>query len=276
MARTKTTSKGAKGTKGKTRNKDLEKIDEKKVDADRAIDKKIEQIINDIISRLKHSGAFGAYKDFFIKMVDDIKNGDTEGFVLSDFSMLVNFCTPEKSKKETVSAFTSYFISICDYAEQEAKQKDEQEIINDYENFLKAINLLSIAVPMKTPVSFDEFKKEEENKIKHYVEGKEYYYSDKDFEALERGAYYIEFLKRAKRYFNQNIVILHYLDSKDRLQELKDGFRRRLNYLDEYFNTKSVAAIRDGKLTQNVCNYVIKNFADFFRNGIEDGKYHPL
>lgn len=244
---------------------DLDNTIDRQIDKSKDENKEILNFVNDIADRLAtRDGGFGMYGAFFEKMINDIcvgKAGDR--FLLSDFEMLAKFNISKKAKDKAINAFCTYFLSLCDYVECQAKKDTEKDLINDYENFMKAINLLMIAIPMNYGYTPEDIKKEIKRKQEFEEEGKEYYTFIT--EESEIGAYFSEFYKKAKSYFMKKDTVIHYLSGQERIQEEKDNFRDQLKYLDEFFTAKAVAVIRDGKLTQNVCDYVIENFAHFYQ-----------
>ena len=64
-------------------------------------------------------------------------------------------------------------------------------------------------------------------------------------------------------YFYDNPVISHYLDKQRHTQNVKNQFRDALHNMDIFYKAKIGDIIDNSTLTQSICNYVMKNFADF-------------
>ena len=195
-------------------------------------------------------------------MIDDIKGYKVDGFTIDDFSLIAKFNNSQKIADEARSILCHYFCQLCDIAEQEAKQKDEQEIIACYENFKRARGLLRLALPINHYCG--SIKELEE--YKDYLGIKSDDESDlhtKDFKRMELNAYFFEFLKRANNYFQSEPSIIHYLKKDELKQREKDKFRDNLRDLADFSNTRALDDIKNSTLTQNIYDYVMKNFADF-------------
>jgi len=256
MAANKTRSNSA---KGKGRDKDLEAFDNNKTDKTNARAEAVEEVICKILNRYSLP-----YRErlFFEQMIDDIKGYKVDGFTIDDFSLIAKFNNSQKIADEARSILCHYFCQLCDIAEQEAKQKDEQEIIACYENFKRARGLLRLALP--TNHYCGSIKELEE--YKDYLGIKsddESYLHTKDFKRMELNAYFFEFLKRANNYFQSEPSIIHYLKKDELKQREKDKFRDNLRDLADFSSTRALDDIKNSTLTQNIYDYVMKNFADF-------------
>ena len=245
--------------KGKNRDKDLEAFDNNKTDKTKARAEAVEEVICKILNRYSLP-----YREqlVFEPMIEDVKGYKVDGFTIDDFSLISKFNNSQKIADEARSILCHYFCQLCDIAEQEAKQKDEQEIIACYENFKRARGLLRLALP--TNHYCGSIKELEE--YKDYLGIKsddESYLHTKDFKRMELNAYFFEFLKRANNYFQSEPSIIHYLKKDELKQREKDKFRDNLRDLADFSSIRALDDIKNSTLTQNIYDYVMKNFADF-------------
>lgn len=235
------------GAKGKSRDKDLEAFDDGKVDKDAAKAEAIEAFINRILNAFISLSR--REKAFFRKMINDVKNSKIDGFTPDDFYFLTKFDGVLDAGDRARGALCYYFSSLCNLAEQEEKQQSNQDAIRRYENFKRAVKLLRLALPQG--YFFNRFQELEE------------YKESPDFKKAEVVVYFAEFLRKANDYFNSDSAINHYLKKGEKKQREKDNFRENLNAIADFYKIKAISAIDDGKLTQNICDYVMGNFADF-------------
>ncbi|MGP1532480.1 MAG: hypothetical protein ACTTJF_00265 [Campylobacter sp.] len=253
--------------KSKGRDKDLEAFDNNKTDKTNARAEAVEAFISDF---LKSSFWNNIEKAFFTKMIDDVKSGEIDGFTMDDFYFLLKINNTREAAERVKFELFLYFKELCIIAEQDAKQKDEKELILSFENYKKAVGIIGLTLPRgfscKSLEELQEIKNgiEQANKEgKAYLHRNLFHYEPDHTKALETTAYYCEFLKRMDAYFYDNPVISHYLDKQRHIQNVKDQFRDELRSLDVYYSAKAAEAIDSGTLTQSICNYVMKNFADF-------------
>lgn len=271
MARTSETTKAKTGNnsaKGKSRDKDLVKYDNKKTDETTAEAKALEAFIGDI---LKDGFPRHFEKAFFTQMIDDVKNGKIDSFTMNDFCFLLKFNNNKNAVERLKFNIFLYFRELCIIAEQEAKQKDEKELILSFENYKKAIRIVELALPQCLFCkSIDELYEIKNGIDQADKEGKEYFYQNifqcgqDDIKQLEIGAYYYEFLKRMDEYFYDNPVISHYLGKQRHIQNVKDKFRGELSSLDVFYSAGASKDIKSSTLTQSICDYVMQNFSIFF------------
>ena len=253
--------------KSKSRDKDLEAFDNNKTDKTNARAEAVEAFISNF---LKGNFFEDIEKAFFTKMIDDVKSGEIDGFTMDDFCFLLKFDNSKKAVDEVNFSLMLYFKELRIIAEQDAKQKDEKELILAFENYKKTVGIIELTLPRgfscKSLEELQEIKNgiEQANKEgKAYLHRNLFHYEPDNIKALETTAYYCEFLKRMDAYFYDNPVISHYLDKQRHIQNVKDQFRDELRNLDVYYSAKAAEAIDSGTLTQSICNYVMKNFADF-------------
>ena len=253
--------------KSKGRDKDLEAFDNKKINKTNARAEAVEAFISDF---LKSSFWNNIEKAFFTKMIDDVKNCEIDGFRMDDFYFLLKFDNSKKAVDEVNFSLMLYFKELCIIAEQDAKQKDEKELILAFENYKKTVGIIELTLPRGFPCRSLEELQEIKNGIEQArKEGKAYFcrnffhYEPEHIKALEVKAYYCEFLKRMDAYFYDNPVISHYLDKQRHIQNVKNQFRDELNNLDIFYSARASEDIKKNTLTQSICDYVMKNFADF-------------
>ena len=253
--------------KSKSRDKDLEAFDYNKADKTNAQAEAVEAFISDF---LKSSFWNNIEKAFFTKMIDDVRNYKADSLSMDDFYFLLKINNTREAAERAKFELFLYFKELCIIAEQYAKQKDEEELILSFENYKKAVGIIGLTLPRgfscKSLEELQEIKNgiEQANKEgKAYLHRKLFYYEPNDIKALEITAHYYEFLKRMDGYFYDNPVISHYLDKQRHTQNVKNQFRDALHNMDIFYKAKIGDIIDNSTLTQSICNYVMKNFADF-------------
>lgn len=270
MARTSETTKAkirSNSAKGKSRDKDLVNYDNKKIGEENEKNKKIEAFIIKILNR---RGTANSEKAFFAKMIEDVKNGNTDGFTMDDFYFLTKFNISKKATKEACETLVGYFSRLCEAVELRATYQDDADMLLCYENFKKARGLLNIALPTdfycENLEELEFLKKlinEAHKEGKYYIDERVHTMTDTDLEKKELIAFYLEFLKRADRYFQRNLPSRRYPTENESKQNAKNYFRNTLRDMDIFYKTKIAEAIDNSTLTQSICDYVTDNFADF-------------
>jgi hypothetical protein len=246
-------------TNKKGRDKNLIAFDNNQIDDATAKTEAVERVIGKIFSRylLPHREGL-----FFKQMINDVKSYKVDGFTIDDFYLIAKFNSSQKIANEACGILSFYFWKLCGIAEQEAKQKDEQEIIECYENFKSAAGLLRLALPMNYRCRSIKELEEYKNYSSTQSDDKSYF-NDANFKKMELTAYFFEFVTKAESYFKSDLAIIHYLRKDELRQQEKDRFREALRALADFSNTKAKDDIRNSTLTQSICDYVMKNFADF-------------
>ena len=250
--------------RGKGRDKDLEAFDDGKVDKDAAKAEAIEAIISNIIDITDNK----IQRGFFIKMIDEIKNGEIKNFELDNFYFLNKFMGNEKAKSEALKAFCEYFFSLCMLSKKEELNKFSivQDFIFTREKIIEALNTIEILAISDTERCHS-IRDVESLKSKYKNTQK-----PKNWVATITGA------EASAYFYGLKYTVLSFLDLKERnisklalnnpveqeKQKEKDNFRDRLKLLDRIFETKAIKDIRDTTLIQNICDYVFKNFNAFF------------
>lgn len=254
-------------TKGKGRDKDLEAFDNNKTDKTNARAEAVEAFLNGILSG---RGMALHEKAFFTKMIDDVKNGDVDGFVMDDFYFLTKFSGSKKGANEALQTLRGYFCRLCEAVEIKISTQDDEDMRLCYENFKKARGLLNIALPLDGCFcqSLDEVEQRKAALIEAHRQGKRYVNEcgreiDFDPEKEELNIIYSEFLKRAYNYFIDILPSKRFPSIEKQKQFAKDRFRDALHDMDIFYKAKIGDIIDNSTLTQSICNYVMKNFADF-------------
>ena len=254
-------------TNKKGRDKNINAFDDNKTDKTNARAEAVEAFISNF---LKGNFFEDIKKAFFTKMIDDVKSGEIDGFTMDDFCFLLKFDNSKKAVDEVNFSLMLYFKELCIIAEQDAKQKDEKELILAFENYKKTVGIIELTLPRgfscKSIEELQEIKNgiEQANKEgKAYLHRNLFHYEPDNIKALETTAYYCEFLKRMDAYFYDNPVISHYLDKQRHIQNVKDQFRDELRSLDVYYSANASKDIKKSTLIQSICDYVMQNFTDF-------------
>ena len=266
-------------TNKKGRDKNIDAFDDNKINESNAKAEAIEAFISNF---LKCNFFEDIEKAFFTKMIDDVKNGEIDGFTMDDFYFLLKFDNSKKAVDEVNFNLMLYFKELCIIAEQDAKQKDEKELILAFENYKKTVGIIELTLPRGFSCKSLEELQEIKNGIeqaskegKAYLHRNLFHYEPDHIKVLEVTAYYCEFLKRMDAYFYDNPVISHYLDKQRHIQNVKDQFRDELRSLDVYYSAKTAETIDSGTLTQSICNYIMRNFANFLTEYEKNGKQNP-
>ena len=118
--------------KSKSRDKDLEAFDNNKTDKTNARAEAVEAFLNGILSG---RGMALHEKAFFTKMIDDVKNGDVDGFVMDDFYFLTKFNGSKKGANEALQTLREYFCRLCEAVEIKISTQDDEDMRLCYEKF---------------------------------------------------------------------------------------------------------------------------------------------
>ena len=255
----KTSQRQRSNAKSKNRNKNLNAFDDNKRDKEAAQTEAIEAFINKILNR---RGLRTREKVFFKKMIDDVKNSEVDGFTLDDFYFLTKFNGSNKRINEASQALEGYFVRLCHAVENRMFYEDDKEALLCYENFKKARGLLNIALPINETScrTLDEAEHYKKVEIESYKIGLRINFN---FQKEELIAFYFEFIKRANNYFTSVLPSRRSPSIEEQKQTAKDIFRDTLRDMDFFYKVKIEDAIKNGKLTQNICDYVMKNYTDF-------------
>ena len=130
--------------KSKSRDKDLEAFDNNKADKTNAQAEAVEAFISDF---LKSSFWNNIEKAFFTKMIDDVRNYKADSLSMDDFYFLLKINNTREAAERAKFELFLYFKELCIIAEQDAKQKDEEELILSFENYKKAVGIIGLTLP---------------------------------------------------------------------------------------------------------------------------------
>lgn len=181
------------------------------------LNKKVNKFFNDVITKLNSRDDYTALKEFK-KMINDLKTGKTRvEFRLDLFEVITKFYIRNETKENIINLFCRFLKNLID-------RKDLVKPIEvlEYENYLKGIELIKMALNCKVDKYYGPFDTIFEVKETPYTKSIKAFFS---------------FKEKADTYFNERYYpkIKKDYEIKTSTQTIKDDFNEQMYKIAELY-----------------------------------------